>query len=137
MNEDKSITLGIIIVILVTIALFFPVFIFMGVYFESSFLNSCFISFVIAVVIFYVFIWSRGSIQKGKREKEKVEEGKKEVSVDDIGQKKVEIGKQSRKKKTSLLEKFKGKKTCNNCGAELEYKENFDSYYCPECHEYK
>jgi len=137
MDEDKSITLGIIIVILISVALFFPVFILMGVYFESSFVNSCFISLIMASLIVYIFIWSRGSKHKDKREKKEVEDDKTEVNIDEIDKEKVEVSKGSKKKKTSILDKLKGKKTCDNCGAELEYKEEFDSYYCPECHEYK
>lgn len=36
-----------------------------------------------------------------------------------------------------LIDSLKGKETCDECGSELEYKESMDSYYCPECHEYK
>ncbi len=42
-----------------------------------------------------------------------------------------------KKKKSSFLDKLTGGKTCNTCGTELVYKEEMDSYYCPECHEYK
>ena len=135
MDDEKPISLGIFTIIFLTIALFFPVFILMDVYFKAYFLQSCFISFIIAFVIFYIFIWSRGSKQKGKREK--VEDKKEGTSVEEIDKKKVELGKGSRASKTSLFDKIKGKKTCDTCGTELVYKEEMDSYYCPECHEYK
>ncbi|MEF8874389.1 MAG: hypothetical protein V5A88_06940 [Candidatus Thermoplasmatota archaeon] len=32
---------------------------------------------------------------------------------------------------------FKKEKVCDECGTELEYREEFKSYYCPECHTYK
>ena len=37
----------------------------------------------------------------------------------------------------SIFDDIFGKKTCEGCGTELVYKEEMDSYYCPECHEYK
>lgn len=47
--------------------------------------------------------------------------------------------KSSREKENlfSRLNPFSGKKKCNECGAELEYKEEYQSYYCPECRTYK
>lgn len=37
----------------------------------------------------------------------------------------------------SRLNPFGGKKKCNDCGTELEYREEYQSYYCPECRTYK
>jgi len=37
----------------------------------------------------------------------------------------------------SSLNLFGGKKRCNECGTELEYREEYQSYYCPKCRTYK
>ncbi len=140
MDDDRSIFLEVFVIIFLTIILFFPTFIIMDMYFEALFLRSCFISFVFAVVIFYIFIWSRGSKQKVERETEKVETQKEKASAEEVsvdGIDKVEVGDEREKGKKSILDKIKGKKTCDMCGTELVYKEEMDSYYCPECHEYK
>ncbi|MGM0509841.1 MAG: hypothetical protein ACQESD_01765 [Thermoplasmatota archaeon] len=38
---------------------------------------------------------------------------------------------------SSLKDSLDGKETCDECGTELEYKEEMDSWYCPTCHSYK
>ncbi|MEF8832424.1 MAG: hypothetical protein V5A66_02765 [Candidatus Thermoplasmatota archaeon] len=46
----------------------------------------------------------------------------------------------STEEETNLFSKvnpFSGKKKCNECGTELEYKEEYQSYYCPKCRTYK
>ncbi len=45
----------------------------------------------------------------------------------------------SKKKENFLssLNLFGGKKRCNECGTELEYREVYQSYYCSECRTYK
>jgi len=42
-----------------------------------------------------------------------------------------------RKKKGVFGDLFKKKKRCDECGRELVYRKEFESYYCPECHTYK
>ncbi len=37
----------------------------------------------------------------------------------------------------SNLNLFGGKKRCNECGTELEYREEYQSHYCPQCRTYK
>ncbi len=38
----------------------------------------------------------------------------------------------------SFMDKIlRRKKTCEDCGSELMYKESYDSYYCPECRTFK
>lgn len=37
----------------------------------------------------------------------------------------------------SIFTNIFSKKTCEKCGTELEYREEMESYYCPECRDYK
>ncbi len=37
----------------------------------------------------------------------------------------------------SRLNPFDGKEKCNECGTELEYREEYQSHYCPKCRTYK
>lgn len=32
---------------------------------------------------------------------------------------------------------FRKGKVCEGCGTELEYREEYESWYCPECRDYK
>jgi len=53
---------------------------------------------------------------------------------------KVPDSKKPSRQKESLLPKlnlFSRKKKCNECGTELEYREEYHSHYCPKCHTYK
>ncbi len=45
----------------------------------------------------------------------------------------------SREKKSLLskLDIFSGKKKCSECGTELEYRDEYQSHYCPKCRTYK
>jgi len=48
--------------------------------------------------------------------------------------------KKSSKEKEGLLSRLNlvsGKKKCNECGTELEYREEYQSHYCPKCRTYK
>jgi len=63
-------------------------------------------------------------------------EGKGKISRNKNTEKVMNISKKNRVKKLSLLDKIRGKNTCENCGTELIYKEEMDSYYCPQCHDY-
>jgi len=41
-------------------------------------------------------------------------------------------------KKVSFFDKVLGKKkVCDECGSELVYKKNYESYYCPDCRTFK
>lgn len=42
-----------------------------------------------------------------------------------------------KKKKSSFLNIFSDEKRCEDCDTELVYKEDMDSYFCPECRDYK
>lgn len=68
---------------------------------------------------------SKRSMKEKRREMEKEEFGEKE---------KIEIKSGKKRRSFSLLGR---KKECEYCGTELVYKEEYDSYYCPECHDYK
>ncbi|MFP4051296.1 MAG: hypothetical protein ACLFVB_06100 [Thermoplasmata archaeon] len=145
MQNDKYIGFKIMLYFVITTVLFLLVYWLTKFIYDDFVFQSCFISAIGGFILLYLFLWVKEDVLVNK-EKEpafgkssntsKVEENKK-VSMDDIDNKKVKVGKESNKKKYSLLDKIKGKKTCDNCGTELEYKESFDSYYCPECHEYK
>ncbi len=65
-----------------------------------------------------------------KIEPEKFEEHKEDRSYSTSSKNKSKRG-------FSLKSLFGKKKTCEECGTELVYKEDFESYYCPNCHSYK
>ncbi len=64
----------------------------------------------------------------------------KNIKFEDIQQNKskerYQVEKTSEKTKKSG-KVFSSKNKCETCGTKMEYKEGMDSYYCPECHEYK
>lgn len=65
-----------------------------------------------------------------------------EINFDEINQPSSEesypVGDRSEKrKKSGSLNIFSSENECDTCGTEMEYKEEMDCYYCPECHEYK
>ena len=47
------------------------------------------------------------------------------------------FGKKNRTPLSKIKRLFRKKKVCDDCGTELIYKEDYDSWYCPECHQYK
>ncbi len=65
-----------------------------------------------------------------------------DVAKEEMNRSKIDpdqLGKTSQNKR-SLLSKiipFGGKNRCSECGSELEYKEETESYYCPQCRTYK
>ncbi len=96
------------------------------------------ISFVIVALLLYFIInfifgflgEAKGGSMMSTREKKALEKKKVSTSYED--------GPSKRKRTFFSLEKlFSKEKSCEECGVELEYREDFDSYYCPECHTYK
>mgnify|MGYP006287828821 CR=1 FL=1 len=126
---DKKLVLWLILsgIAFISFLLFFTVFL------ELIYIG-CLATSLSTVIIAYLLLWLSEKINFGSDEWS--ETSKNEKMVKEGGKKKVNLGKDGRKKESSFLDRLKGKKTCDNCGAELEYKEEMDSYYCPECHEY-
>lgn len=96
---------------------------------------SVFLGFGMAYLVYWIkknFFERNIEFSDIKQEpsKERYEEtSERQYSVETVAEKKKERG--------SFLDFLKGKKRCETCGTELEYKEGMDSYYCPVCHEYK
>lgn len=64
----------------------------------------------------------------------------KNIKFEDIQQKKSKERyrvEKSPKKRSKFGGFFSSKDECDTCGTKMKYKEGMDSYYCPECHEYK
>lgn len=102
-----------------------PLGIFFLLYFITNvFISSCMVGIISGFFLFYFLLWAQDHITIG-RQKDKTE------SSD------IQYSKKREKSSPSFLSKFSRKKTCDECGTELVYKETYDSYYCPECHEYK
>ena len=101
----------------------------------------CFVSLIIGSIIILIllrFSWIPYKLKNlilRRRTEEKSEGKRVEVKEKDIDY--TQVSKKSRSK-TSFLDKLlKKKKVCDECGTELEYREAYDSWYCPECHTYK
>lgn len=143
MDLERSVGFWIVTFLMVTIVLFFGIFRLGQMFFGEFIFQSCLLSVIGGFVLIYIMLMVSESISHGEKEGEpfgsssETREKKDKVSSEEVTKEKVHVGKESGKEKSSLLDKIKGKKTCENCGSELEYKESFDSYYCPECHEYK
>ncbi len=105
--------------------------------------NICLLSFLLAGVLAILFffldpikrIFRRskkdrewGESESG-RERVKEKTSAEEYTVEEEGVKKKEKGLFSRL--------FGGEEECEECGAELEYREESGAYYCPNCQEYK
>ena len=97
--------------------------------------TGCFATAFGTIVVSYLLLWASEKISFGSDEWYEATEEEKTVNEETKG--KVNLGKEGKRKKSSFLDKLKRKKTCDNCGTELEYREEVESYYCPECHEYK
>lgn len=83
---------------------------------------------------FISFQNKKGEYTKKQREKRK----QAKVKEEEFKSSGTDFAKKKRKKNLSFIERLLGKKkTCDECGTELEYREAYDSYYCPECHTYK
>ena len=111
-----------------------------GVY--GNFYCGCF-GFILFLFIF-ALIWIllvRSEIITTKirrffrRRKQRTDEEKVKVEQGDLDYEHVSS---KTEKKGSFFERiFKKEKVCEDCGTELEYREEYESYYCPECHTYK
>lgn len=66
----------------------------------------------------------------------KKEEGERKIDIEE-GKADVDYTSKKQEKITFIDKLLKKKKTCDECGSELEYREAYDSWYCPECHTYK
>lgn len=96
------------------------------------------ITFGIVALLFYFIInfifgflgEAKGGSMMSTREREALEKKKRSTSYEKA---------HSKRKRSffSLDRLFSKEKKCDECGVELEYREDFDSYYCPECHTYK
>ena len=129
-KADKRVVLWLFLSGVVFVAFFYTFNVFFGLNYIGCFATA-FSTFIVG----YLLLLITERINFGSDEW--YETSDKEEVVKEEATKKVNLGKDDKKKKSSFLDKLKGKKTCDNCGAELEYKEEMDSYYCPECHEYK
>ncbi len=99
--------------------------------------------YYIPQIISYLLEPKSGSMKSEKNESSKVSPSEKPNSE------KVRVKTDSRtgndskktsKEKESLFSKINilgGKKKCNECGTTLEYREEYQSYYCPKCRTYK
>lgn len=94
-------------------------------------------------VISFLFIPKSGSMKPDSEEEQEkpTVEGRKsdKIRVKTDSPKASASGKSSREEANlfSKVNPFSGKKKCNDCGTELEYKEEYQSYYCPKCRTYK
>lgn len=99
-------------------------------YESNKALGVCFLSLLSGPAIFYGIYWVRNKllakdIEFGDLDKDRSTES-------------YPAEKQSKKrKKSGILNIFSSENKCENCGTEMEYKEAMDSYYCPQCREYK
>lgn len=140
---EKSTGYWVMIFVVTTLVLFFLIYRLSTTFFEPALFQSCLLSVIGGFVLIYLFILTSDYIFTEEDEEPVFEESSsssdidKKVSQEEVARKDVDIGKEESKKKSSFLDKIRGKKTCENCGTELIYKEEMDSYYCPECHEYK
>ncbi len=140
---EKSTGYWVMIFVVTTLVLFFLIYRLSTTFFEPALFQSCLLSVIGGFVLIYLFILTSDYIFTEEDEEPVFEESSsssdidKKVSQEEVARKDVDIGKEESKKKSSFLDKIRGKNTCENCGTELIYKEEMDSYYCPECHEYK
>lgn len=146
MDLEKSTGYWVMIFVVTTIVLFFIIYRVSIMFFEAALFQSCLLSVIAAVVLMYLFLLTSSHVFTDEEDEQAFgestgssnigkEEGK--ISSDENTKKEMDISKKDRAKKLSLLDKIRGKKTCENCGTELIYKEEMDSYYCPQCHDYK
>lgn len=99
--------------------------------------------FAITALLFLFFVFELIShgippILKRERKEDTDKEEKKRVSGDRHGA--ASYSQSTSPKKESFfsrLNPFGGKDKCNDCGTELEYREEYHSYYCPKCRTYK
>lgn len=87
------------------------------------------------VAIFYLFSkYSESSSSYKDKKRVKTDDNVGRYSSDDIGFEE----EKTTGKDVSFFDKILGKKKiCDECGSELIYKKNYDSYYCPECRTFK
>lgn len=112
-----------------------------GIFFPNPLIGSCFIlvtglSLFGAGIMFFFILMQYYSESGGTPTKEsQTEKTTPERDEAKIGT--TDSSKQ-RKDKPGILQKlFKREKTCNECGTKLEYREDYQSYYCPNCRTYK
>ncbi|MFP4001142.1 MAG: hypothetical protein ACLFSM_07845 [Thermoplasmata archaeon] len=105
---------------------------------EGTRYNICFmylfaLSFAVTGVTFVFVLFNLISSSSGSwTESEKSERTSAEVDVKRRG-KDVSTGEE----KGFFQKIFKSKKTCPECGKELEYREEYQSYYCTHCRTYR
>ncbi len=83
-----------------------------------------------ALIIFGAMLSTTSKAKKYNKDRARIQKQEPEISSDSS------LGKEDGSS-SSLLDGLTKEKTCDECGSELVYKEDYDSYYCPECHEYK
>ncbi len=91
----------------------------------------CLVSILSGPVTFYVVYWARNKFFSKNIEFSK-------INTDDPEESYPNRNRSKKRKKGGVLDNiFSSENECDTCGTEMEYKEGMDSYYCPECHEYK
>ncbi len=108
-----------IILILIPISLFFgslQTLLFFNMRIDWAFIITLFGT----IPVFYFLLWAH----------EKISEPEKKVDFESM-----QIS--SNKDDESSFSLFGKKETCDTCGSVLVYKEDYESYYCLECSEYK
>ncbi len=93
-------------------------------------LGICFVSILSGLVMFYVIYRAREKYFSKNIDFSEIDEERSTKSYSDDKRSK-------KRKKSGILDVFSSKNKCGTCGTKMEYKENMDCYYCPECHEYK
>ena len=126
MDTDTSIGLWIFLLVGIAIGFFFLLYSIL----DFILYGSCILTLVLGFLFFYFLLWVSEQLGKGGEETFRSE-------GPHVSETEYQKEEKSRIDLSYFVNKLKGEKTCENCGTELVYKEEFDSYYCPECHEYK
>ena len=137
LDIEKHTGFWVIIFLVTTLVLFFLIYSLFTTFFEPAIFQSCLLSVVGGFVLVYLFLLTSDYVFTEEEEKQAYGESSSSSNVNEKKKKEVNLGKEDRERKQSFLDKIRGKKTCENCGTELVYKEEMNSYYCPECQDYK
>ncbi len=124
MSSKKEGTLYLLILILTPIIVYY---ILAGdmvlTYQRGGTLGICFLSVLSGPIMFYVVYKVREKFFS------------KNIEFEDINKEDHSVETRSKKGHTRGI--FSSKNKCETCDTETEYKKDMDSYYCPECREYK
>jgi len=87
----------------------------------------------------YLFEPDSGSMESEKSEDLSYERGSQTVRTDmeDPTQRSSIRSSSEKESIFSRINPFDKKKRCSECGTELEYREEYQSHYCPKCRTYK